>query len=379
MERQRANVPTPFPVSGDVALDQRLCSLVANFLREGEGCSVLVLRALDVPGRGRSHQRPPAALTLSERLDEVARRVRTVVRSADPVEVETGRAIGVVLPSADAAGVQSVRRRLTQLLERPDAGYSPIAADEPIELSLGYATREPVRELSAVSEAASALVRAACAPVMLVSAVVGEPDRPGVGMECLQAGGRSPSPSPSRRGGEPEGSIIPAPRATGAAKPEGTHPCAGAGGSDDLEGDGQRGATIRAPERMADSVGWREWAGFLSDLARQVQRDDGAQSRALRCRADGLGVPYMLALSQQSDACLGMISPELARELGAVPIGRERGILTVAMRDPDDTAAMSRLRLASGMAIFPVLADRVELERALGEMERSSDRTPRGL
>ena len=204
MERQRANVPTPFPVSGDVALDQRLCSLVANFLREGEGCSVLVLRALDVPGRGQSHQRPPAALTLSERLDEVARRVRTVVRSADPVEVETGRAIGVVLPSADAAGVQSVRRRLTQLLERPDAGYSPIAADEPIELSLGYATREPVRELSAVSEAASALVRAACAPVMLVSAVVGEPNRPGVGMECLQAGGRSPSPSPSRRGGEPE-------------------------------------------------------------------------------------------------------------------------------------------------------------------------------
>ena len=126
---------------------------------------------------------------------------------------------------------------------------------------------------------------------------------------------------------------------------------------------------------MADSVGWREWAGFLSDLARQVQRDDGAQSRALRCRADGLGVPYMLALSQQSNVCLGMISPELARELGAVPIGRERGILTVAMRDPDDTAAMSRLRLASGMAIFPVLADRVELERALGEMERSSDRS----
>jgi hypothetical protein len=40
---------------------------------------------------------------------------------------------------------------------------------------------------------------------------------------------------------------------------------------------------------------------------------------------------------------------------------------------------MSRLRLASGMAIFPVLADRLELERALGEMERSSDRTPRGL
>jgi hypothetical protein len=154
----------------------------------------------------------------------------------------------------------------------------------------------------------------------------------------------------------------------------------------ELEGggqcDGQCDGTERQPERAADSVGWHEWAAFLSDQARarRARLDDGAQSRALRWRADALGVPYVLGLARQSDGSPRAISPELARELGAVPIGHNRGTLTVAMRDPGDTAAMRRLRLASGMAIFPVLVDQAELERALGEMERALARTtPTGL
>jgi hypothetical protein len=62
------------------------------------------------------------------------------------------------------------------------------------------------------------------------------------------------------------------------------------------------------------------------------------------------------------------LSPELARELRAVAIGRARDTLTVAMDDPADAAAVLRLRASTGLAIFPVLATAEEIEHALGQL-----------
>ncbi len=48
-----------------------------------------------------------------------------------------------------------------------------------------------------------------------------------------------------------------------------------------------------------------------------------------------------------------------------MPVGRTRGILTVAMHDPTDRGAIGRLASASGLTIFPVLANQRDLARTL--------------
>ena len=66
--------------------------------------------------------------------------------------------------------------------------------------------------------------------------------------------------------------------------------------------------------------------------------------------------------------CRRAIAPELARALRAVPIGRTRGVLTIAMQNPTDTRTVLRLRGATGLTVFPVLADADEIERALAQL-----------
>ena len=58
----------------------------------------------------------------------------------------------------------------------------------------------------------------------------------------------------------------------------------------------------------------------------------------------------------------------MATQLRAVPIGRTRGMLTVAMNDPRDQQAVLRIGAATGLTIFPVLAAPDDIERALRQI-----------
>lgn len=86
--------------------------------------------------------------------------------------------------------------------------------------------------------------------------------------------------------------------------------------------------------------------------------------------AKQLGVPYLSLLPRKVPPRLQqVVDAKLAHELHCYPIGRERNILTVAMRDPQDHQALERLRQATGLRIFPVLAHPEALENALKHLD----------
>ncbi len=87
---------------------------------------------------------------------------------------------------------------------------------------------------------------------------------------------------------------------------------------------------------------------------------------ALAQMAQDLGIPYMPIFPQRISSRLKrLITPALAQELQCYPLGRERNILTVAMVDPCDQQAVTRLQHITGLRIFPVLADANEMRVAL--------------
>ncbi len=82
-----------------------------------------------------------------------------------------------------------------------------------------------------------------------------------------------------------------------------------------------------------------------------------------------LGVPYVSFLPRKLSVRLqGLVDPMLAQELRCFPIGRDRGILTVAMSNPGDRCILDRLRKETGLDIFPVLAHPYELQIALEQI-----------
>jgi hypothetical protein len=79
-----------------------------------------------------------------------------------------------------------------------------------------------------------------------------------------------------------------------------------------------------------------------------------------------LGIPYLSLLPRKLPARIQrLISPDLAQELRCYPLGRERDILTVAMADPQDQAAIDRLQQETRLRIFPVLVHPEELQSVL--------------
>jgi len=102
-------------------------------------------------------------------------------------------------------------------------------------------------------------------------------------------------------------------------------------------------------------------------LVRSIHTPDDVTT-TLRDSARALGVPFVRLPARLPVNCRDMITVDLARELCAVAIGRSGNTLTVAMRDPRDAAAVLRLRAATGLAIFPVLADGDDLVRVIDEL-----------
>jgi hypothetical protein len=242
---------------------------------------------------------------------EVANRLRPLLRRTDVVEVDPGTGIGILLFDADADGADIVQHRIVRELNTDAAPrQAPARALETLQLALGSASAGPT-EMPQLPAVVRDLVCVACTPHQWVSVPVARaPGRAGTRMRSRRSLGSTHS---------------------GRAAP-------------------------------------RHQLGMAPVVAPLAEHHE------LRCRADELGVPFVTVPTQLSDGLRRVVKLDLARELCAVPIGRTRGALTVAMRDPTDMLAMQRLAAATGLTIFPVLAAPSDLSRALAHLAQERPR-----
>lgn len=287
---------------------------VHHCLRQGDDCSIVMFCPLE-----QSESTIPPSDT-ARALAFLAERLSSIVRRTDAIEIDGAQALAVVLPGAGREGARAVYLRLCDLLAPP-----PLPGDTPFMLGLSYATGA---EEWANERALDAALRDACVPRTLAT----------LGL---------PVDYRERRWLEP---TIPATQ-----RAEDTPPRAGAPAT--------HNTTRKRP------------ASQSSRHLRLVARGERPQSanEALRQRAHTLGVPFVQLPESVPSACRGALSPELARALGAVPIGRSRTTLTVAMENPHDAGAVLRLRAATGLAIFPVLAAPDDLDRALDALSACAE------
>ncbi|GAC1391527.1 MAG: hypothetical protein NVS4B11_27320 [Ktedonobacteraceae bacterium] len=89
----------------------------------------------------------------------------------------------------------------------------------------------------------------------------------------------------------------------------------------------------------------------------------------LTALARKLGVPYLSLLPRKKpEQVQRLITLKLVHELQCYPLGRERGTLTVALSNPQDSSILARLHKETGLRIFPVLAHPQELQTALSQL-----------
>ena len=79
------------------------------------------------------------------------------------------------------------------------------------------------------------------------------------------------------------------------------------------------------------------------------------------------GVPYMQLPARLPQNLKRLVPYAMARELRCVPVGRDHNRLTVAMAQPADTQALTRLQSLTGMIIFPVTCDISALDSVLAK------------
>jgi hypothetical protein len=300
---------SPRSPSADPSLNHRLQWHAAQQLRRGIPCSVLVLQPLALAGQHAARGAPPATAALEDTtspLASVAARLRPLLRQLDIVEVEEEVAVGVLLPGADADGVRAVHQRLCRAL---DEGAEPCRSGDKLHalrLAVGHASAVAT-DGAPIAALARETVCVAYVPRLTLAVPL-----PAV------VGGRHLSRTTASE-------VWPA-----------------------------RPLRTRARMRL---------------LPAEIGIGAAAEARdALRRHADALRVPYISLPPHLPSRLSRVITGQLARELRAVPIGRTRGILTVAMQDPTNIAAMQRLAAATGLTIFPVLAAEGELDRALDQL-----------
>ncbi len=86
----------------------------------------------------------------------------------------------------------------------------------------------------------------------------------------------------------------------------------------------------------------------------------------LTALARKLNMPYLSSLPRKRpEQVQRLVTLKLAHELQCYPLGRERGTLTVAFSNPQDSTIVARLHEETGLRIFPVLTHPQELQTAL--------------
>jgi hypothetical protein len=319
---------------GYAALARRLQHTLVSVCSRESHCALLIVRPVAAaPDDGVGRVAPaPMNVTL------VARQVRLLVRETDEVYVDGNNCVVAILPGTRQHGGQIVMKRVADALSGPDvpATTSPGAAgrrphDTPLRLAIGCG-EVARRDLDAPERIALALERAwqpqaTIAPFMHLRRMTTPP----LASQAM----RTPYlPQPRRRiTSRPLGGVSSRPLDNARTIP--------------AKRDG-----IRHRPRL------RVIRGGLPPHSEE----------AARKRAQALGVPFLRLPRRLPHAGWYGISAELAQELRAVPVGCSQRVLTVAMDNPHDTGAVLRLRAATGLTIFPVLALPEELDRALDQI-----------
>jgi type IV pilus assembly protein PilB len=109
----------------------------------------------------------------------------------------------------------------------------------------------------------------------------------------------------------------------------------------------------------------------------QVLLESGAITgdQLARAVAQRFGLDHVdLSIYKTDVSALNSITPQAARRLGAVPIGRDdAGILMVAMNDPSNVLALDDLKLMTGSEVRPVVASPDDIAGLIGRMSRFDD------
>jgi hypothetical protein len=104
------------------------------------------------------------------------------------------------------------------------------------------------------------------------------------------------------------------------------------------------------------------------NLASQgLEEQEREHAEAMTSKSNMRHVPFMQLPARLSGRLKHFIPHSLASELRCAPVGRDHQHLTVAMADPTDELAISRLKEATGMIIFPVSCDEDALNELLAE------------
>ena len=319
-----------------MALARDLLTAIAA-IAGGTACGVIVLRP--VAWRTAADASPDlerADLMYSMRA--LADRVRPLVRHTDEVLVDDEGGVALALHGTGAEGIYAVSRRLAEALANPVLLVEERGVSHPVQIGLGYATLEPAQ--AGVPGAHQAAIELSWQPRSLVIThlpLVAQPTRQPIRLESR----RSLRATPAVRT-----------RAGAAHSPRRTARQA-------LRQDAERGARRHSERERRTPL----------HLVPLDASDPGAiEQERCRARAQALGVPFIVLPARLPSACRRAVEPGLARELRVVPVGRGRSILTVAMDDPADQAALTRLRAVTGLHIFPVLATSADLERGLRQL-----------
>jgi type IV pilus assembly protein PilB len=109
----------------------------------------------------------------------------------------------------------------------------------------------------------------------------------------------------------------------------------------------------------------------------QVLLESGAITgdQLARAVAQRFGLDHVdLTIYKTDVSALNSITPQAARRLNAVPIGRDdAGILMVAMSDPSNVLALDDLKLMTGSEVRPVVASPDDIQGLIGRMSRFDD------
>jgi type IV pilus assembly protein PilB len=109
----------------------------------------------------------------------------------------------------------------------------------------------------------------------------------------------------------------------------------------------------------------------------QVLLEGGAITgdQLARAVAQRFGLDHVdLTIYKTDVTALNSITPQAARRLGAVPIGRDdAGILMIAMSDPSNVLALDDLKLMTGSEVRPVVASPDDIQGLIGRMSRLDD------
>jgi type IV pilus assembly protein PilB len=109
----------------------------------------------------------------------------------------------------------------------------------------------------------------------------------------------------------------------------------------------------------------------------QVLLESGAITgdQLARAVAQRFGLDHVdLTIYKTDVSALNSITPQAARRLNAVPIGRDdAGILMIAMSDPSNVLALDDLKLMTGSEVRPVVASPDDIQGLIGRMSRFDD------